>query len=453
MLAKIELDLSRPNFLTWFQETGIADITNGSATVRVPNAFVKEWLENKYHKIILHAARAIAYDIKSIQYVIAKQEGGTTQNMHDSAARKRRAPQEQAPSLPDDMSSLHDLSINPQTNLNPRYTLDAFIVGSFNELAHAAAQSVIRRPGASYNPLFIYGGVGLGKTHLIQAIGNEILKTNALCKVKYLTSEKFMVEVVEALRTQSMNALKEKYRAMDVLVVDDIQFIARTEKMQEEFFHTFNALYDKNKQIIISSDRPPHAIATLENRLRSRFEGGMIADIGFPDFETRLLILRTKVNARGASLSEEILRHLAERITQNIRELEGAVNRIVVASKVSRAPLTLEDAKRVLASHISAPKKFISPKKIIKAVADFYDIEEGELVHRSRKKDVVRPRQIAMYLMRRELKTSFPAIGEKFGGRDHTTAIHSCAKIVRELEGNSELEEEIRTIREQALSK
>ncbi len=449
-LSKIELDISRPSFLTWFQETGITHVDEGVATVCVPNAFVKEWLQNKFHKTILHALRAVSADIKDIQYVISRPEGGGVKSlalMHGELARRRRSPA--SVSVGDDESgSMKDLTVDPLTNLNPRYTFDTFVVGSFNELAHAAAQSVIKNPGTSYNPLFIYGDVGLGKTHLIQAIGNDLLDKNSSYKVRYIPAEKYMGEIVEALKNQSMQQLKHKYRDIDLLILDDIQFIARTEKMQEEFFHTFNALYERNKQIIISSDRPPHAISTLEQRLRSRFEGGMIADVGLPDFETRLLILKTKTETKRVTVPEEVLRHLAEKITKNIRDLEGALNRIIVASKLSSAPMSVEGARKIISSHAAAPKKFVSAKKIIKAVSEFYDITEGELLRRSRKQDVVKPRQIAMYLMREEMKSSFPSIGEKFGGRDHTTAIHSCEKVGKELLINQELHEEIRLIRE-----
>ncbi|MDP3772057.1 MAG: chromosomal replication initiator protein DnaA [bacterium] len=449
-LAKIELDLSRPSFLMWFQETDIMHIENGVATVFVPNSFVREWLQNKYHKTILHALRGITSEIKDIAYVIGKPQGNTgtisaSFGIKDALKRKRPF---SAYGGDEETTPFKDLTVNPITNLNPRYTFATFVVGSFNELAHAAAQSIIKNPGLSYNPFFIYGGVGLGKTHLIQAIGNEVLANNPAVKIRYVPSERYMGEIVDALRNQEMQKLKEKYREVDVLIMDDIQFVARTEKMQEEFFHTFNTLYERNKQIIISSDRPPHAIATLEERLRSRFEGGMIADVGMPDFETRLLILKMKVDSKKINIPEEVLVYLADTIKTNIRELEGALNKVIVASKLSNAPLDAETARRSIAAHLAAPKKFISIKKIIKTVADFYEIEERDLVHRSRKHEVVKPRQIAMYLMREELKTSYPSIGDKFGGRDHTTAIHSCEKITRDLLTNSELEEEIRAIRE-----
>lgn len=451
MLTKIELDISRPNFITWFYETGIMNVADGIATVSVPNTFVKEWLQNKYHKTILHALRDLSSGIKDIHYIIKKQEGARTVTMlQDQLLRRKRAPFSQ--DAPDDTLAMSDLTVNSVTSLNPRYTFDTFVVGSFNELAHAAAQSVIKNPGTSYNPLFIYGGVGLGKTHLIQAIGNELLKKNPSLKARYIPSEKYMGEIVDALKNQGMQALKEKYRSIDLLIMDDIQFIARTEKMQEEFFHTFNALYERNRQIIISSDKPPYAIATLEERLRSRFEGGMTADVGLPDFETRLLILKTKVQNKQVTISEEVLRFLADKIKNNIRELEGALNRIVVSSKLSSAPMTAETAQKIISAHAAAPKKFVSAKRILKAVSEFYDMAEQDLMHRSRKKDVVKPRQIAMYLMREELKSSFPSIGDRFGGRDHTTAIHSCEKVGKDLLINPELGEEIRIIREKIFS-
>lgn len=450
-LAKLELSLSRPSFLTWFHGTGITDIQNGVATVNVPNGFAKEWLQNKYHKSILGALREVAGDIRDVSYIIGRStEPGTGSFLKDPSPKKSR-PHSIVLGGADD-SSFKELSVDPDTNLNPRYTFETFIVGSFNELAHAAAQSVIKNLGAGYNPLFIYGGVGLGKTHLIQAIGNELLSRNRSLRVRYIPSEKYMGEIVDALRNQEMNKLKEKYRSVDLLIMDDIQFIARTEKMQEEFFHTFNALYEKNKQIIISSDRPPQAIATLEERLRSRFEGGMIADIGQPDFETRLLILKTKAAAKKISLSEDALAQIADGIKTNIRELEGALNRVIMASKLSAAPIGIDAVKKIVSGHQANAGRFVSPKKIIKAVAEFYDIEERDLLTRSRRRDVVKPRQIAMYFLREELKCSYPSIGEKFGGRDHTTAIHSCEKIANDLKIHPELEEEIRAIKDKFLS-
>ncbi len=448
VLAKIELTLSRPNFITWFRDTDITRMDDKTVTVSVPNGFAREWLQNKHHKAILHALRETNPEVKEVLYVLGPPQS-SSHFKGNAPHRKTDAPV--APFPLGDEQSLHDLSLNPETGLNPRYTFGNFIVGSFNELAHAAAQSIVKNPGGAYNPLFVYGGVGLGKTHLIQAVGNALLANNPHAKVRYTPSEKYMIEIVEALRNQSMNALKEKYRSVDLLIMDDIQFIAKTEKMQEEFFHTFNALYERNKQIIISSDKPPAAIATLASRLRSRFEGGMIADVGLPDMETRLTILKKKAETKEIALADDVLRVVAEHITTNIRELEGALNQLVMASKLSASPITAETAKKIIATSAAAPKKFLSPKKIIKAVADFYDMSERDIVQQSRKKDVVRPRQIAMYLMREYLKNSYPSIGEKFGGRDHTTVIHSCEKVGYDLQTNPELVEELKAIRERFL--
>ncbi len=449
VLAKIELTLSRPNFITWFRDTDIARLDDKTVTVSVPNAFAREWLQNKHHKAILHALRESNPEVKEVLYVLGPPQSSSS-HFKGGVSRHKTSP---APAsfLTGDEQPLHDLVLNPETGLNPRYTFSNFVVGSFNELAHAAAQSIVQSPGGAYNPLFVYGGVGLGKTHLIQAVGNALLSRNPHAKVRYTPSEKYMIEIVEALRNQSMNALKEKYRSVDLLIMDDIQFIAKTEKMQEEFFHTFNALYERNKQIIISSDKPPAAIATLAARLRSRFEGGMIADVGLPDMETRLTILKKKAETKEIALAEDVLRVVAEQITTNIRELEGALNQLVVASKLSASPISADAAKKIIAASAAAPKKFLSPKKIIKTVADFYEMSERDLIQQSRKKDVVRPRQIAMYLMREHLKNSYPSIGEKFGGRDHTTVIHSCEKIGQDLRINPELVEELKAIRERFL--
>lgn len=451
-LAKIELSLSRPNFLTWFQGTAITSMENGVVVICAPNAFVKEWLQNKYHKIIFHAVREIAVDTKDINYSIGKAEPSAGSALFKYNPKNKHHPPINSDNFESGEQSMKEFSVNSDTSLNPRYTFNTFVVGSFNELAHAAAQSVVKNQGTVYNPLFIYGGVGLGKTHLIQSIGNKVLEVNPNLKVRYVPSERFMVEIVDAIKNQEMNTFKDRYRNIDLLIMDDIQFLGKTEKMQEEFFHTFNNLYERNKQIIISSDRPPQSIPTLEERLRSRFEGGMMADIGQPDYETRLTILKAKLENKNTALSEEILRFIAENIKTNIRELEGGLNRVLVASRLSRAPLDLEQVKKSITNRLAASKKFISAKKILKAVAEFYDIDERDFIAPSRKKDLVKPRQIAMYIMREELKSSYPSIGDKFGGRDHTTVIHSCGKITEELKINPELEEELRAIKEKVFA-
>lgn len=442
-LAELELTISRPSFVTWFRDTNIADVQDGTITIAVPSGFAKTWLQDKYHKSILRVLRGLQPDVREIAYVV-----GTGDRIGSLARPKQRASQRPAFLEPQSRLDLKESPVDPESGLNPRYLFENFVVGSFNELAHAAAQAVLKNLGHIYNPLFIWGGVGLGKTHLIQAIGNEILKHNQQAKVRYIPSERYMGEIVDAINNKTMNQLKERYRAVDLLIMDDIQFIARTEKMQEEFFHVFNALFEKNKQIIISSDKPPAAIPTLEQRLRSRFEGGMLADIGEPDLETRLAILKAKLKTKNFALPEDVLRYVAETVKVNIRDLEGALNRLILRATMSSAPLDLEETKKILAQASQQPKRFASPKKIVRMVAEFYDVSEKELVDHSRKKEIVKPRQIAMYLLREELKCSFPFIGERLGKKDHTTAIHAYKKVAGALLSNPDFEAELKTLRE-----
>ncbi len=448
VLAELEVSISRASFITWFKETTIADVSNGVVTVSVPNGFAKNWLQDKYHKVILRSLRSALDDIREVGYVV-----GPMRHLPSSSRVKPRAPVRPVLlEVPQERLDLKDSAVDPESGLNPRYRFDNFVVGSFNELAHAAAVAVTKNPGTTYNPLFIYGGVGLGKTHLIQAIGNEVLKERPAARVRYLPSEKFMGEIVDAINDRSMNQLKERYRGVDLLAMDDIQFIARTEKMQEEFFHAFNALYERNKQIVISCDKPPAAIPTLESRLRSRFEGGMIADIGTPDLETRLAILKLKLKGKSVAMDEAVLRYVAESITTNIRDLEGTLNRLILRSQMSAQPIDVEEVKKIMAQVAAAPRRFISPKKIIRIVSEFYDVTEREIMNHSRKKEIVKPRQIAMYLLREELKCSFPFIGEKLGKKDHTTAIHAYKKVVGALASNPELDNELKALREKIYS-
>ncbi|KKW21855.1 MAG: Chromosomal replication initiator protein DnaA [Parcubacteria group bacterium GW2011_GWB1_52_7] len=453
-LTEIELNLTKANFITWFKHTAVANVENGVVTLSVPNGFAREWLQSKYHKFILRAVRNLNHEVKDVNYIIGQYKPVGDNKKRPGPHEKRRMFEAPIGNIPgaEEEFSLRDAAIDPATNLNPRYTFESFIVGSFNELAHAAAQSVIKNLGGAYNPLFIYGGVGLGKTHLIQAVGNEVLKQDRLRRVLYVPTERFMGEVVEALSGQSMGRLKDKYRSVDLLIIDDVQFIGRTEKMQEEFFHIFNNLYQHNKQILVSSDRPPKSIPTLEERLRSRFEGGMIADIGLPDRETRMMILKNKVGAKGVIVPDDALWHIADSIKTNIRELEGALNRVVISSKLSNNPISLEETKKILSHAAQEPRRFTSLKKIMKAVSEFYDVSEKELIDHSRRKEVVRPRQITMYLLREDLKSSFPFIGEKLGKKDHTTVIHACKKITKELKDNPSLDDELHIIRENMYS-
>ncbi|MBI2451106.1 MAG: chromosomal replication initiator protein DnaA [Parcubacteria group bacterium] len=442
-LGEIELNISKANFLTWLKNTSIDSIKEGVVVISVPNHFSKEWLENKYHKFIFQALKKLISEINKIDYII----NANAENKNTAAPEKEKTKKINETALLKEQLSLAEIEINPETNLNQRYMFDTFIVGSSNELAHAAALSVAKNPGQTYNPLFIYGGVGLGKTHLLQAIGNEAQKKEKL-RVKYVTSEKFTEEVVTAIQNHTMNQLKNNYRKTDILIVDDIQFLVGREKTQEEFFHLFNTLYEKNKQIILSSDRPPKSIATLEDRLRSRFSGGMIADIGYPDFETRLAILKTKVAAHNFKINENILIYIANAITQNIREIEGCLTRLIAFTRLTKKEPTEEEAIRILNEVIKTPKKIFNIKQIIKTVANFYDIEEKDLIAKNRQKEIVKPRQVAMYLLREDLKSSFPYIGKKFGNRDHTTVIYACEKINDLIKTNETIKQEIGIIRE-----
>ena len=437
VLAQIQFNTSPANFSTWFRNTEIFEKKEGVVLVSVPNSFSKEWLENKYHKVILKILHDLDGEIKDIKYFVGK-----------TSAKIVPAKKEVLLPLDPQQLEFQEFQVNKETNLNPRYLFENFVVGSFNELPHAAATAVAKDPGLVYNPLFLYGGVGLGKTHLLQAVGNEITKSFPSKKVKYTSSEKFTSEVVAAIRNKKISELKEKYRLLDVLIIDDIQFLSGKEKTQEEFFHTFNALYEKNKQVILSSDRPPKAISALEERLRSRFEGGMIADIGYPDFETRLAILSLKLQERKISLPDDVVNHIASIIQKNIRELEGALNRLVVYQKLNNQTPTLENTKSLLENLINSPAKMVNPRKIIQTVAEFYDLRERDVIASSRKKEIVKPRQIAIYFLREELKCSYPFIGKKIGGKDHTTAIHGYEKIKKELGKDERLKEEISLIRQ-----
>lgn len=446
VLAQIQLNISQANFATWFKNTEIISQKSGRVTILVPNSFAKEWLENKYNKTILKILHDLSEGIKEVKYAIGK--------ARLKEEEEKKTEMEKFPEILPATNQLEfqELQINKETNLNPRYTFDSFVVGPFNELPHAAAIAVSKKPGLVYNPLFIYGGVGLGKTHLLQAIGNEANKSFKKKKIKYISSEKFTSEVVSAIQNQRMEGFKSKYRDVDVLIIDDAQFLAGKEKTQEEFFHIFNVLYENNKQIIISSDRPPRAINALAERLRSRFEGGMIADISAPDLETRIAILKTKAQEKKIDFSDDIYQYVASVIQKNIRELEGALNRLIVYQKLNNQKPDLEITKTLFKNILSSPATLVTPKKIIQIVAEFYDLRDKDILAASRKKEIVKPRQIAMYLLRQELKNSFPFIGRKFNGKDHTTAIHSYKKIVREIETDKKLEEEIGLIKERVFS-
>ncbi len=443
VLGEIELQISRPNFITWLKNSRLVDHIEGTATVALPNTFTKEWVQNKYHKLILGSLRTKQDNIKALHFIVqpsnlpivAKTEEIQTESFYNP-----------------DQLAFDELKVDPETNLNPKYTLASFMVGRTNELAHAAAMGVIESIGKKYNPFFIYGGVGLGKTHLIQAMGNEIKKLyQNKVRVKYVTSENFMNEVVAGIHHKRMEDLKEKYRNVDVLIVDDIQFIAGKARTEEEFFHTFNALYDHNKQIILSSDKPPQYIPTLEARLRSRFQGGMIADITYPDYELRLAVLRNKMQEKGATLPELVVQTIAAKVQKNLRELEGILNRIVFYQQTKKEEITPKLVEKIIDETINQSSRNVSPEKIIQTVATYFQVPVEDITGKGRKQELIEPRQVAIYLLREILDLSYPAIGDKLGKRDHTTAIYAYNKITKELQVNQELNQKVIILRDEIL--
>ncbi|MBI2577295.1 MAG: chromosomal replication initiator protein DnaA [Candidatus Wildermuthbacteria bacterium] len=446
VLAQLQFHISPANFATWLKNTFILSKKGGQLLVSVPNNFSKEWLENKYNKLIFKILKETDHEIKEILYTVEKvpqkpKEAPTPSPISHSAAMVAEAQLE-----------FQEFKVNKTTNLNPKYTFENFIVGPFNELANAASLAITQHPGTVYNPLFVYGGVGLGKTHLLQATGNKIAKDFPEKKVRYISSERFTSGVVSAIRNRTVDEFRVSYRDIDIFILDDVQFLAGKDKTQEELFHTFNTLYEHGKQVVFSSDRPPKSIPALEERLRSRFEGGMVADVSMPDYETRLAILKSKMQEKNFMLGEDICEYIASHIQRNIRELEGALNRLYAHFRLINKAPTLVDAKSALKTVIQSPNKMINHKKIIQIVAEFYDIKEKDIIAPSRKKEVVKPRQIAMYLLREELKSSFPFIGKRFGGKDHTTAIYACEKIGKEMQESEILFDEINLIKQRMYS-
>ncbi|MBP9760794.1 MAG: chromosomal replication initiator protein DnaA [Candidatus Magasanikbacteria bacterium] len=443
VLADFELKLSKANFTTWFHNTGIGEYDAGKITICVPNTFTKSWLEKKYNADLAKTIeRVTGKPVKRIEYKVENMKNITEQECIV----------QQAPVVSTIQTPIYSQTTQKATQfgLNPKYTFDTFIVGKGNELAHAAAQAVADRPGEAYNPLFIYGDVGLGKTHLLQAIGHTLLEKNPQTKILYVSSEKFTNEFVAAVKQGKAKEFKDRYRTVDLLLIDDIQFIGGKEQTQEEFFHTFNELHQLGKQVVMTSDRPPKAIPALEDRLRSRFEWGMIADVSAPDLETRVAILQTKCQEKGLTLSQEVLELVASTVQSNIRELEGALNKISVFHQIKNSVASLESVKSMLASFESqSMKKSVTPRQIISTVGSFYDIEIDQITGKSREKKISLPRQIIMYLLRTELQMSYPAIGNELGGRDHTTAIHAQTKIEELFKEDMKIKQDIELIKQQ----
>ena len=443
-LGELQVSLSPANFETWLRDTLLVDVDEQRVRIAVPNGFAKDWLESRYRSLISQTlARIVGYSVQ-VEFVI-----GPTPD----------APEEQSlqPALKTAPNVAQQVRVEPTrvggeggtTFLNPRYTFSNFIVGSANRLAHAASLSVAERPGHAYNPLFLYGGVGLGKTHLMHAIGNQVIAKFPRKRVVYATSEKFTNEFITSIQQGKIDEFRARYRRIDLLLIDDIQFIADKERTQEEFFHTFNAIHEDGKQIVLSSDRPPKGILTLEERLRSRFEWGLIADLTAPDLETRIAILRAKAEEGAVPITSDVVEFIARKVVSNIRELEGALNRIVAYASMGVMPIGIELAQAVLSNVLYNPKKRqVTPERVAKVVSEYYSVPMDVLQGQKRDKAIVVPRQIAMFLMRQETDVSLLRIGAELGGRDHSTVLHACDKISREVGVNDELRREIAAVRE-----
>ncbi len=436
VLGEIELSVSKASFATWFKNTVLLENTDEITAIGVPNIFAKQQLEVKYRDLINKVLNKNGIKPKQLVFQISSDVGG------GQRAKTAAAPQLTIPAKTANKKRVAGNS----SGLNSRYTFSEFIVGAGNELAHAACQAIVKAPGIKYNPLFVYGGVGLGKTHLIQAVGNALLSEQPDYKVVYISSETFVNEFLDSIRYKK-KGFADKYRAVDVLIVDDIQFIAGKERTEEEFFHTFNALHQANKQIILSSDKPPRNIPTLTERLRSRFEWGMTVDIQPPDFETRCAILQTKSESRGIKLSQETTEYLATHVQTNIRELEGALNHLLAYCEMRQLTPDAETAAALLSNSHRRPKR-LSPKVVIERTAKYFHISLDDIVGPKRDKDIVLPRQIAMYLLRTELHLSFPKVARELGRKDHTTAIHSIDKIERAMRQDPSTREHINSIKE-----
>jgi chromosomal replication initiator protein len=448
VLGEIELSVSRGNFITWFKNTVLIKQDDEVVVVGVPNVFIKQQLERKYNQLIadtLHKNGAVA---NRIEYKIHSTAATTTKtdepepDVLKPSPSNAHAPVQAAP-RPQSSALTHKY----RQGLNERYTFENFIVGSGNELAYAACQAVAMNPGTKYNPLFLYGGVGIGKTHLIQAVGTTVLQNNPNARVVYVSSEQFVQEFVDALRFKKNTDFADFYRSADVLIVDDVQFLAGKEKIQEEFFHTFNAIHQANHQIIISSDKPPREIPTLEERLRSRFVWGMSIDMQNPDLETRCAILQTKAQTHGITLPTDVMEYLATNVQTNIRELEGALNQLLAFCEMRGLSPDIHIATSLLGGAASRPKH-ISARQIIERTAKHFQIAVEDILGPKRDKDIVVPRQVAMYMLRSELHLSFPKIARELGRKDHTTAIHSIEKIEKESRLDADIRAAISQIKE-----
>ena len=433
-LGELQVSLSPANFETWLRDTALVEVDDRRFVVAAPNGFAKDWLESRYRSLISQTlARIVGYGVH-VEFEVRPVSAEAT---------------DEPPAQPVRVEAARVGGEGGASNLNPRYTFANFIVGSANRLAHAASLSVAERPGHAYNPLFLYGGVGLGKTHLMHAVGNQVVARFPRKKVVYASSEKFTNEFITSIQQGRVDEFRARYRKIDVLLIDDIQFIADKERTQEEFFHTFNSIHEDGKQIVLSSDRPPKQIITLEERLRSRFEWGLIADLTPPDLETRIAILRSKAENQTAPISSEVIEFIARKIVSNIRELEGALNRIVAWANLNAAAITIELAQAVLSNVLYNPRRrTVTPERVVRVVSDYYGVDLETIRGQKRDRAIVVPRQIAMYLMREETDVSLLRIGAELGGRDHSTVLHACDKIGRESQENDDLRRELSSLRE-----
>lgn len=432
VLTNIELSISPASFKMWFAETHIVKIEDGAMVVGVPNQLTKDWLNEKFGKLILKTVRGFVDTVRAVEFTVSR----------DSS---RRAPEKVVVEPRSEELPLNDYLINRSDNLNPRYTFDSFVVGPFNELAYTAGLAVAQNPGIAYNPLFVYGETGRGKTHLIQAIGAHIKKNAPTKKVFYLTAERFGFEFMNSINSRTIPQFKDKYRSYDVIIVDDMQFFSKKGTLQEEFFHLFNTLHDANKQIICSSDRHPNMIQDITDRLKSRFIAGMTVAILEPDHESRTAIIKAKAESLKLALSDAIIDQLSLAVPGNIREIEGMLNTILCQQQLKG--VLNDDQVRDLIKTTARPKRSISVKHVIQKISEFYSVDESNMYAKTRRREIVKPRQIIMYILREDFHMSYPAIGSVFGGRDHTTVIHACEKIKVDMSADDELKTQIDELR------
>jgi chromosomal replication initiator protein len=434
---ELRFQLSKPSYETWLKNASLVGREKNAFKIGVPTKLAKDWLEDRYSAMIKETLSAIVSGDVSVAFEVIPGQTEATAGRTAVAVADEPRPEEEEPVL-------HEAS-----QLNPKFQFQHFVVGNNSRFAHAACRAVAETPAKAYNPLFLYGGVGLGKTHLMHAIGHAVLEKHHRRRVAYVTSEKFMNEMISSIQEGRMNDFRTRYRTVDVLLVDDIQFLAGKDRTQEEFFHTFNSLHELNKQIVISSDRPPKEIPTLEDRLRSRFQWGLIADIQAADFETRVAILKSKVGPYARLVPEDVLSFIAHKIQKNIRELEGALIRVIAHASLNRSAVNVEMAAKLLQDVIpSTENRTLSIDAISRTVASFYHISLEEMKGKRRDKHIVFPRQVAMFLIREETASSLPAIGQAFGGRDHTTVLHSYEKINTDSKEDQRLQADLRKLRE-----